>query len=128
MLVGELYRYLLLAMARYVVNTTQFHIITAILYKQPLTLMKVPSCRVASSEASKATILRRSHQLARVRNTVSGGSSLVQLQSEIRCLTKEEGQDILKDANLPITIPANHVLAMKADLALPWAKLRVISR
>jgi hypothetical protein len=90
--------------------------------------MQVPSCRVPSSEASKVTIWRRSQQLAKVRDNISGGASQVQLQSEIRCLSKEERQEILNDANLPITIPANHVLAMKSDLAIPWAKLRIISR
>ena len=74
------------------------------------------------------TILRGSHQLARMRDTISGGSSMVQLQAEINCLDKEERQEILKEANLPVTIPANHVLTMKADLALPWAKLRITSR
>ena len=53
---------------------------------------------------------------------------MIQLQSEIRCLQKEEREEVLKGANLPITIPAEHVLAIKADLGLPWAKLRVISR
>lgn len=52
----------------------------------------------------------------------------MQLKSEVRCLSKDERQEILKGANLPITIPADHVLAMKADLSLPWAKLRVITR
>ena len=61
--------------------------------------MQVPSCQVPSAEASK-TILRRSHQLAKVREIISGGTSMVQLQSEIRCLSKEERQEILKDANL----------------------------
>ena len=107
---------------------THFHIAHYNNYKQPLTLMQVPSCRVPTSEASPITIRRRSHQLAKVRDTISGGASLEQLQSEIRCLSKEERQEILKDANLPISIPADHVLAMKADLALPWAKLRVIAR
>ena len=90
--------------------------------------MQVPSCRVPSSEASKKTLLRRSHHLAKARESISGGASVVQLQSEIRCLSKEDRQEILKGANLPIIIPTEHVLAMKADLSLPWAKLRVISR
>lgn len=90
--------------------------------------MQVPGCRVPSSEASKTTLLRRSHHLAKARENISGGASIVQLQSEIRCLPKEDRQEILKGANLPITIPTEHVLAMKADLSLPWAKLRVISR
>ena len=34
-------------------------------------------------------------------------ASMVQLQAEINCLNKEERQEILKEANLPVTIPAN---------------------
>ena len=55
---------------------THFHIAHYNNYKQPLTLMQVPSCRVPTSEASPITIRRRSHQLAKVRDTISGGASL----------------------------------------------------
>ena len=95
---------------------------------QPLTLIQVPACRKTSTEASQQTVLRRSHHLAQVGESISGGASIIQLQSEMRCLSKEERQEVLKNANLPIVIPTEHVLAMKADLSLPWAKLRVISR
>lgn len=90
--------------------------------------MPITSCRVQSSVASRKTVLRRSHQIAELRDVVSGGDSTAQLQSEIRCLSAEERQEVLRDANLPITIPADHALAMKADLALPWAKLRIVRR
>jgi hypothetical protein len=43
-------------------------------------------------------------------------------------LSKEEREDILKSAGLPIGIPPDHALAMKADLAIPWATMREISR
>lgn len=59
---------------------------------------------------------------------MSGGDALTQLQSEVRCLSKDERQELLQEAGLPIVIPADHSLAMKADLALPWAKLRKIRR
>ena len=95
---------------------------------QPLTLVQVPACRKTSTEASPHTVLRRSHHLAQVREHVSGGTSLEQMESEIRCLSKQERQQVLKGASLPIEIPAEHVLAMKADLSLPWNKLREISR
>jgi len=52
----------------------------------------------------------------------------VQLRSELRALSKEEREELLQSAGLPIEIPPDHALAMKADLALPWAKMRVISR
>ena len=88
--------------------------------------MTVPQCRVKSSEASQKTVLRRSHCLSTLREAVSGGEAVTQLQSEVRCLSKEERQELLRGAGLPVVIPADHALALKADLSLPWAKLRTV--
>lgn len=52
----------------------------------------------------------------------------MQLCSELQSLTAEDRQKLLLDASLPLSIPPDHALAMKADLSLPWAKLRVIRR
>ncbi len=90
--------------------------------------MPVSASRVSSSEASKATRVRRSHSLSLARRYISGGDESVQLQSELKCLTREERERVLADAHLPIVIPVNHSLAMKADLALPWTKLRIVQR
>ena len=94
----------------------------------PLTLMPVPGCRVSSSEASSRTLHRRSLQLDRVREVVSGGSNTEQLQHEIAHLTKESREAILDEASLPIQIPVDHGLAMKSDLQLPWNKMRAIRK
>lgn len=54
-----------------------------------------------------------------------------QLQYEIKTLTKEDREAILNtsmgDAT-SIVIPAEQVLAMKADLSITWNKLRVMRR
>jgi hypothetical protein len=83
---------------------------------------------VSSAEASPATLARRSHKLASARDLISGGESSVQLKAELKILGREERNKLLESAQLPIVIPTNHSLAMKADLALPWAKLRIINR
>ena len=92
--------------------------------------MKVSTARVSSSEASEATKVRQSCTLSMARSYMSGGDDSVQLQSEIKCLTQEERESDLAGANLPIVVPVDHSLAMKlkADLALPWAKLRIVQR
>ena len=90
--------------------------------------MPVMGCRVSSSEASSRTLRRRSQQLDRVREVVSGGSSTDQLQHEISHLSKESRDAILGEASLPIQIPVDHGLAMKSDLQLPWNKMRAIRR
>lgn len=51
-----------------------------------------------------------------------------QLQAEVKMLTSEERQDLLKSAGITVDIPAEQGLAIKADLAIPWNKLRVIRR
>lgn len=81
-----------------------------------------------SSEACTRTVSNRTKTLTHLRSSLSGGDSSVQLASEVKALTKEEREAVLQQAHLPIHIPPNHALAMKADLALPWAKMRVISR
>ena len=50
------------------------------------------------------------------------------MQSKIKSLNKEEREDLLKEASLPIKIPTEHVLAIKSDLALSWNKLRIVRR
>ncbi len=50
------------------------------------------------------------------------------LQKEVHTLTKEERQTLLADGGFGVEIPAEKGLAMKADLAIPWNKLRIIRR
>ena len=50
------------------------------------------------------------------------------LTSEIRCLTKAEHEELLQDAQLPVVIPTEHALAVKADLEIPWNNLRILRR
>ena len=66
-----------------------------------------------------------------VRDVVSKGSPVEQLQYEMKVLTKEEREAILDTAfgsASSIVIPADKVLAMKADLSLTWNTLRVMRR
>lgn len=59
---------------------------------------------------------------------MSVGDSSVQIHHEIKRLTKDERQQLLHTAELPVVIPADQGLAMKADLSLSWNKLRIIRR
>ena len=87
--------------------------------------LPIPSCRVSSSAASSKTV---HHIISDLRTIVSGEESFIQLKSEVRCLSRSQRQEVLKGAHLPIIIPMDQALAMKADLAIPWAKLRIIRR
>lgn len=66
-----------------------------------------------------------------IRKTVSGGSTAAaqrQLADELSVNSKEERGNILKQAGIVPEVPAEEGLAMKAELGLPWNKLRYIRR
>ena len=88
--------------------------------------MPVTGSRISSSEASRRTLKRRTDDISRIRDVTSGGESSAQFQAEIRSLSKEQREQLLQQAHLPVVIPTDHALAMKADLSLPWNKLRIM--
>ena len=63
-----------------------------------------------------------------IRGSLSMNDTRAQLQAEVKMLSSEERQDLLKSAGITIDIPPEQGLAMKADLAIPWNKLRIIRR
>jgi hypothetical protein len=83
---------------------------------------------VRSSEACSKTLLHRTKTLTHLRSSISGGDSSVQFRSEIKALSKEEREAVLQEAQLPLHIPPDHALAMKADLATSWAKMREVNK
>ena len=98
---------------------------------QPISLIRVTTPCVESSIASTRTLKRWSSELESVRDFVSKGASASQLEYELRTKTKEEREAILHTAMgtaTSITIKADDVLAMKADLTITWNKLRDIRR
>ncbi len=64
------------------------------------------------------------------RESISGGSdgAQKQLQLEVRALPKDQRQKLLTDAGVGVAIDATQALAIKADLAIPWYRLRVLRR
>ena len=87
----------------------------------------MPAPRISSAEASAKTVHRRSSELQDIRETISRDSQS-QFQAEVKAITKEERQKLLTSAGITIDIPPEQGVAMKADLAIPWNKLRIIRR
>jgi hypothetical protein len=86
---------------------------------------------VESSTASTRTLKRRSNEMELVRDLVSKGAPAKQMEYEIRTLGKKDREAILHQAlgtAQSIAIPADQVLAMKADLSITWNKLRDMRR
>ncbi len=97
-------------------------------YLKRITLAKVTTAPVNSSDASDKTLRRRSHELMEHREVASGGQCSSQLQDEVKCLGKEERQKLLADAGFTVDIPAEHGLAMKVDLGMTWYNVRELRR
>uniref|UniRef100_A0A1X7V608 RING-type domain-containing protein n=1 Tax=Amphimedon queenslandica TaxID=400682 RepID=A0A1X7V608_AMPQE len=93
---------------------------------QPLNLIKLTTSSVSSGECSKGTIRRRSNEIRKIRERLSMGDSTVQMHNEIEIIPKEERTALMKEANFTVTIPPDQGLAMKADLNIPWNKLRAM--
>ena len=81
--------------------------------------------------ASLKTVRARTKLLVDTRQAISGGSSMVQHQDELKVLNKEERQTLLKEClgkNFRIEIPVGDILALKADLGETWYTLRKLKR
>ena len=91
--------------------------------------MRVTTPRVDSKEASNKTLHRRTEEIGHVRSLISGGAVLEQLQHEVHALSKDDRLKLLQEVGLlKADVPADEGLAMKADLSLPWNKLRILRR
>ena len=62
--------------------------------------------------------------MSAVRTIISGGACADQIQHDVAAVTDAERQELLQDARTPLQIPVEETLAMKADLVLPWNKMR----
>ena len=100
------------------------------LYLQPLLYIifqQLPRPRIATTDASQRTIRNRTKTLQEAREKISKGgeSAAAQMQDELQSSTKAEREELLKAAGLaPGEIEAGAGLAMKAELGIPWSKLR----
>lgn len=95
---------------------------------QPISFLRVTYPQVATPDASNSTVRRRSSEVALVRDVISGGASVEQLQDEVAALSSDERQQLLTSTEFSVSITTEDALAMKADLLIPWQKLRVMRR
>ena len=92
-------------------------------------MVRVTTPRVDSQMASQRTRHRRSEEISSVRQVVSGGAHIEQLQDEVGILDKgERRQLLLQSKPLQVQMPVEEGLAMKADLGIPWNEMRTLRR
>ena len=98
---------------------------------QPLTFLRVSKPRVDSGTASKETIRVQTAEITKHRHLTSGGADIVQLQDEVMVCSSAEREQILSEVHnggFKVEVPVSQILGMKADLNIPWTKLREVRR
>eukprot|EP00117_Sycon_ciliatum_P031872 scpid34853/ scgid24846/ E3 ubiquitin-protein ligase NRDP1; RING finger protein 41 len=96
-----------------------------------LVFQKVTLSTTPSNEASASTIRRRSAELTTINHEVCGGSAGARAQevAGLKRLSTADQQTILQDIGLQAKASApGTALAIKADLALPYNKFRLLRR
>ena len=84
-----------------------------------------------TGKAALRTIRKRSHSLANVRLALSAGDDATQLAHEIHTCGRDERKkliDEIRKADGNFRISVEQSVALKADLNIPWNKLRVMRR
>ena len=84
-----------------------------------------------SSSATKETIRLRTAEISKHRHLASEGADVFQLQEEFRARTHVEREQILStlhNGGFKVEVPVHQILGLKADLHIPWTKLREVRR
>lgn len=95
-----------------------------------MTLVQIRKPRVPSGKARPSTIRERSHSLSSLRNKLSAGDTVSQFSHELRTCNSDDRKRVLEELGgaFEVHIPTESLLAFKADLNVPWNKLRTIKR
>lgn len=93
-------------------------------------MLRATNCRVPSSQATPKTVRLRSQELYKHRKACSGGDQAYQLSREVKACSLEEREKILEElqGGFKVIIPTSTALAMKADLGIPYHKVRAMRR
>ena len=80
--------------------------------------------------ATNKTVRARTAELSGHCNFASKGASSTQLEDEVKVITEERELLLvqLQKGGFKVEVSTKQSLGMKADLNIPWAKLRVIRR
>ena len=85
----------------------------------------VPTANKPSTEVNKRTIQRRTKYLKEQMSEISAGPSDVQLGHLISTASRKSLQQLLEKLQMKTRIPALNEMALKADLGLSWAGLKL---
>lgn len=90
--------------------------------------MELPTARKPTGEVTQQTKRRRTETLNTLRDIMSGGDAKEQFKDELKTLTQEEKNLLIREAGLTQSLSEGQGLSLKADLDLPWHRLRKLRR
>ena len=92
--------------------------------------MRVTSLRIDSAGASRKTVRNRTEEVSHYRRMVSGDCGKEQLKDEMKVLDPDERKQLVESGAFATSavVSAENTLAFKADLQIPWNKLREMRR
>eukprot|EP00731_Ephydatia_muelleri_P021814 Em0014g405a len=95
-----------------------------------MTFIQVTKSRQQTTAASSRTLKTRCSEMQMIRSVLSAGEPTALIQREVLTLSDEERRALLDKAGIlsTIEIGAAETLAIKAGLAIPWNKLRLLRR
>ena len=95
-----------------------------------MTFVRVKQAHKPTGKAAPRTVRKWSHSLANLRPKLSAGDTATQFAYELHMCNKEEVIEELRrtEGNFLIQVPPETSLAFKADLNIPWNKLKVMKR
>lgn len=100
-----------------------------------MTFVRVRQARVPTGKAASRTIRKRSHSLANVRTALSAGDDTSQFAHELHSSSRnaEDRQRLMDEirhmgGKFLFQVSAESSVAMKADLNIPWNKMRAMRR
>ena len=95
-----------------------------------MTFMHVTRAHQETIAACSWTVKMRCFQMQKIRGIVSGAEASGLIQKEVLILSDEERRSLLDKAGISssIELRAAEALAIKAELAIPWNKLRLLRR
>ena len=92
-------------------------------------MVLVNTPKAVKTNVCKRTLRLRNDSIKKQLELTSGGDTVLQTSSVLASFNPKDQQEILKGANVPTTsIDAETVVALKADLEIPWNKLRKLAR
>ena len=92
--------------------------------------MRVTSPRIGSADASQKTLRNRTEEVSSYRRMISGDCATEQMMDELKVLDPSERKQLVESGvfSTSAVVSAKNTLAFKADLQIPWNKLRAMRR